>query len=167
MTRPAPARYRLAPMNPQPPTIRPARSADAVAVARLVEAAYTRYIARMAGQRPGPMDDDYPARIAEGAVWVLEHDGAIAGILVLLSEPDHLLLDNVAVAPGHAGRGLGRQLVGFAEAEARRRGFGEIRLYTHVTMTENQALYRHLGFEETHRGEQAGFARVFMRKRLG
>jgi hypothetical protein len=34
-------------------------------------------------------------------------------------------------------------------------------------MIENQALYARLGFAETGRGEQAGFARVFMRKRLG
>jgi ribosomal protein S18 acetylase RimI-like enzyme len=149
------------------PAIRPACAADAAAVARLVEQAYSPYIARMAGQRPGPMDDDYPARVAAGAVWVIERGGALAGILVLLDEPDHLLLDNVAVAPGHAGQGLGRRLVAFAEAEARRRGVDEIRLYTHVTMTENQALYRRLGFEETHRAEQAGFQRVFMRKRLG
>jgi ribosomal protein S18 acetylase RimI-like enzyme len=149
------------------PAIRPARAADADGVASLVDQAYSPYIARMAGQRPGPMDDDYAARVAEGAVWVLERDGALAGILVLLPEPDHLLLDNVAVAQGHTGQGLGRRLVAFAEAEATRRGFAEIRLYTHVTMTENQALYRRLGFEETQRAEQAGFARVFMRKRLG
>ena len=54
----------------------------------------------------------------------------------------------------------------FADEEARRPGFDEVRLYTHVTMTEHQALYRHLGFEETHRGEQAGYQRAFMRKRL-
>lgn len=30
----------------------------------------------------------------------------------------------------------------FADEEARRPGFDEVRLYTHVTITENQALYR-------------------------
>jgi ribosomal protein S18 acetylase RimI-like enzyme len=145
--------------------IRPAHPTDLPDIARIVADAYGHYVERM-GQRPGPMDDDYPARIAAHAVWVIERDGAIAGLVVVLPEPDHLLLDNVAVARNHQGQGIGRLLVGFAEAEARRRGFGEIRLYTHVTMVENQRLYRRLGFEETHRGEQAGFARVFMRKRL-
>ena len=148
------------------PAIRPARPADLPDIERIVEDAYAHYVERM-GQRPGPMDDDYPARIAEQAVWVIERDGAIAGVLVLLPAPDHLLLDNVAVARSHQGHGIGRRLVGFAEAEAGRRGYREIRLYTHVTMVENQALYQRLGFEETHRAEQAGFARVFMRKRLG
>lgn len=145
--------------------IRPARPADLADIEHIVEDSYAHYVERM-GQRPGPMDDDYRARIAEHAVWVIERDGTIAGLVVVLAAPDHLLLDNVAVARSHQGRGIGRRLVGFAEAEARRRGLREIRLYTHVTMVENQVLYRRLGFEETHRGEQAGFQRVFMRKRL-
>ncbi|MEJ0067422.1 MAG: GNAT family N-acetyltransferase [Pseudomonadota bacterium] len=146
--------------------IRPARPADIADIERIVHDAYAPYITRM-GQRPGPMDDDYPARVTEQAAWVLERDGGVAGLVVLLDEADHLLLDNVAVARSHHGQGLGRVLVAFAEAEARRRGYREIRLYTHVTMTENLAIYARLGFEETHRGEQAGFHRVFMRKRLG
>ena len=50
-----------------------------------------------------------------------------------------LSLDNVAVAGNFQGKGIGRRLIDFAEAEARRRGFGEIRLYTHQTMHENIA----------------------------
>jgi ribosomal protein S18 acetylase RimI-like enzyme len=85
---------------------------------------------------------------------------------VLLPRPDHLLLDNIAVAPAHQGTGLGRRLLGFAEEEAARRGYSEIRLYTHRTMTENQHLYARVGYEETGRGTEAGYERVFMRKRL-
>ena len=47
-----------------------------------------------------------------------------------------------------------------------RRGHGELRLYTHALMHENQALYSRLGFVETYRAEQAGFPRVFMRKHI-
>jgi GNAT superfamily N-acetyltransferase len=145
--------------------IRPARPADQAAVARIVDDAYRHYVARM-GKLPGPMQDDYAARIAAGEAWVVEAAGTIAGVLVLCAAPDHLLLDNVAVAPAHQGTGVGRRLIAFAEDEARRRGHGEIRLYTHETMVENQALYRRLGFVETHRAEQAGFRRVFMTKTL-
>lgn len=149
-----------------PPSIRPAVAGDTPRIQAIVDAAYAKYIERI-GKKPGPMLDDYPARVAEGNVWVAELDGAIAGLVVLLPESGYLLLDNVAVAPEMRGRGLGRALVAFAEAEARRRGYGEIRLYTHEKMTENITLYPHLGYEETHRGEQAGFQRVFMRKHLG
>jgi len=61
---------------------------------------------------------------------------------------------------------LGRRLLAFAEAEAVRRGYREIRLYTHQTMTENRHLYAAIGYEETGRGIEAGYERVFMRKRL-
>jgi ribosomal protein S18 acetylase RimI-like enzyme len=53
---------------------------------------------------------------------------AIAAIIVLLPKPDFLLLDNIAVRRDCQGRGLGRQLIAFAEAEARRMGFAELRL---------------------------------------
>ena len=148
-----------------PYPIRPARAADIPRIAAIVRAAYEKYIPRM-GKKPGPMLDDYAARVAEGAAWVLEADGGVAGLLVLLPEADHILLDNVAVDPQFAGRGIGRALIEFAEAETRRRGFAEIRLYTHETMTENIAMYPRLGYEETHRAEQAGYQRVFMRKKL-
>jgi ribosomal protein S18 acetylase RimI-like enzyme len=146
--------------------IRHAQPEDRAAVEAIVRDAYSIYIPRI-GKPPGPMLDDYEKLIADGAVNVLvEDDGGIAAIIVLLSKPDHLLLDNIAVSPNHQGQGLGRQLIGFAEAEARRLGFAELRLYTHERMTENIALYARLGFVETGRGHEAGYDRVFMTKPL-
>jgi hypothetical protein len=57
-------------------------------------------------------------------------------------------------------------VLAFAEAEALRRGYREIRLYTHQTMVENQRLYASIGYEETGRGTESGFDRIFMRKLL-
>ena len=147
------------------PRIRAATAADVPAIADIVEQAYRHYVARM-GKPPGPMLDDYAARVLEGVVSVLEEDAAIAGIIVLLPATNYLLLDNVAVSPTRQGLGLGRRLLAFAEAEALRRGYHEIRLYTHQTMVENQRLYKSIGYEETGRGTKAGYDRVFMRKRL-
>jgi ribosomal protein S18 acetylase RimI-like enzyme len=112
------------------------------------------------------MLDDYSARASEGVVWVIEDAKTIVGILVLLAKPDHLLLDNIAVSPAHQGRRFGRRLLEFAEAEASRQGYQEIRLYTRETMTENQRLYAAIGYREAGRGNVAGYERVFMRKRL-
>jgi GNAT superfamily N-acetyltransferase len=147
--------------------LRRAQPEDRAAVEAIVGAAYSVYVERL-GKPPGPMLDDYIRLIDEGAVSVLEEpDGAIAALIVLLPKSDHLLLDNVAVRPDRQGQGLGRQLVTFAESEARRLGHGELRLYTHATMIENIALYARLGFRETGRGREAGYDRVFMTKRLG
>lgn len=146
--------------------IRRARPEDRETAEAIVRDAYSIYIARI-GKPPGPMLDDYAALIAEGAVSVLEDaNGAIAALMVLLPKTDHLLLDNIAVRPDRQGQGLGRQLIAFAEAEARRLGHAELRLYTHATMTENIALYTRLGFIETGRGHENGYYRVFMTKRL-
>ena len=146
--------------------IRSARTADRAAVEEIVRAAYAPYIERIS-KPPGPMLDDYGKRIAEGAVSVAEAaDGTVEAIVVLLPQPDHLLLDNIAVHPGRQGQGLGRRLVAFAESEARRRGYAELRLYTHEKMIENIRLYRRLGFVETGRRRDAGYDRVFMTKRL-
>jgi ribosomal protein S18 acetylase RimI-like enzyme len=147
------------------PLIRAATAADAAAIGQIVDQAYRHYIPRI-GKPPGPMLDDYATRVAEGVVWVIEDESGLAGVIVLLPRPHHLLLDNVAVAPTRQGSGLGRRLLAFAEAEAVRRGYREIRLYTHQTMTENQRLYAAIGYEETGRGTEAGYDRVFMRKRL-
>jgi len=115
------------------------------------------------------MLDDYAKRIAEGVISVLgETDGTTVGLIVLLPKADNLLLpDNLAVRPDRQRRGLGRKLIAFAEAQARRLGFAELRLYTHEAMSENIALslYARFGFEETGRVHEAGCSRVFMRKR--
>ena len=88
------------------------------------------------------------------------------GLVVLEDQDGFLLLDNVAVAPAAQGRGFGRKLIAFAEEEASRRGFDEIRLYTHVLMVENIALYQRLGFVEIARVHEKGFDRVYMAKHL-
>jgi ribosomal protein S18 acetylase RimI-like enzyme len=147
------------------PHIRGATAADVPAIADIVDQAYRPYIARI-GKLPGPMLDDYAARVSERAVWVLDERAVITAIIVLLPAPNYLLLDNIAVTPARQSLGLGRRLLEFAEAEALRRGYREIRLYTHQTMVENQRLYASIGYEEIGRGTQAGYDRVFMRKQL-
>jgi len=126
-------------------TPRRATPADLPAMRELVEAAYAKYVPRL-GMRPIPMDDDYDARVANGEAWVV--GDPIEALVVLEDGDGHLLVDNVAVRPHLQGRGLGRALLAFAEATARERGYRELRLYTNERMTENRALYAHLGWTE-------------------
>jgi GNAT superfamily N-acetyltransferase len=147
------------------PSIRLALAADVPSVARLVDDAYRHYIPRI-GRPPRPMLDDYAARVSAGVVWVVEDGDGIVGVVVLLPEADHLFLDNIAVAPARQRTGLGRRLLGFAEAEALRRGYREIELCTNVRMTENRRLYAAIGYREIDRGTGAGSDLVVMRKRL-
>ncbi len=145
--------------------IRLAVPAEADTLRAIVHDAYRHYISRM-GKPPGPMQDDYTARIAAGQAWVLEDAGQVVGVLVLEDQEGGCLLDNIAVRPSGQGKGYGRDLLRFAEDTARARGFAAIILYTHVLMVENQALYRRIGYVETGRVNEKGFERVYMRKTL-
>jgi ribosomal protein S18 acetylase RimI-like enzyme len=147
-------------------SLRRATAADAPEMTRIARAAYTPYVDRMGGQHPAPLDADYDAVVADAEAWVAETDGALVGFLVLIGEGDHMLLDNVAVRPSHRGQGAGRALLTWAEERARAAGYDRIALYTHQTMVENQALYERIGYVETRRADEDGFARVFYEKSL-
>lgn len=145
--------------------IRAATATDVDAVRDVVLAAYQHYVP-VIGRPPAPMLDDYAARIAAGQTWVLQDGDAIAGALVLENGPDCFLLDNIAIRPDRQGRGFGRALLDFAEAEARRQGWDVITLYTHALMTQNIAIYQHRGYIERERRNEKGYDRVYMVKNL-
>ena len=147
------------------PTLRPAARDDLHAVANVVRAAYSRYVARL-GREPGPMGDDYAAQIEAGHVHVAEHDSAVKGVLVLIPGKSGMLVHNVAVSPHAQGLGLGRALLEFAERAAMESGYRSIELYTNEAMTENIGLYSRIGYIETHRAEEKGLRRVYMSKPL-
>lgn len=144
--------------------IRRATLADVAGIEDIVHAAYAPYVERI-GRPPAPMTVDYHAAVA-GAdqVHVLLDDGVPAGVLVTVAAPDHLLVENVAVAPWAQGRGHGRALLAHAEAQAHHLELTQLRLYTNALMTENLALYPRLGYVEVDRRCEDGFDRVFFVK---
>ena len=152
-------------MKPPGPTprIRPAAAADAAPVRAIAHAAYAKYIARI-GREPAPMGADYEAEIAAGHVVVIETAEKLCGYLVAWPDADAWFIDNIGVDPAHQGEGLGRYLMDHAMAVARRRRLPALKLYTHVLMTENLAMYAHLGFVETHRAVEKGYDRVYLRR---
>jgi N-acetylglutamate synthase-like GNAT family acetyltransferase len=144
---------------------RRATPADTDAIASLVESAYAGYVERI-GRRPSPMDVDYATEMAEREVWVMPREGRVAGILVVQAEPDHLFVHNIAVDPAVQRQGLGKALLELAERRAAELDLGELRLLTNELMTENRAIYTHLGWEETEVRLERGYRRVYFRKRL-
>src|SRR5438132_577011 len=109
--------------------MRPEVPGDVSAIEPVVAAAYQVYVPRI-GRPPAPVADDHAAAARDGNTWVAELDGAVVGLAVLVPRGDHLLLENVAVAPGAQGRGVGGALLGQAEQYARSHGLPEVRLYT-------------------------------------
>ena len=145
--------------------IRQAVAGDVPAIEALVRDAYAMYVPRI-GREPAPVTVDHAGLVAAGRTSVVEADGEVAGVIVLIPGSDHLLVENVAVSPRMQGRGLGRELMAFAERRAAELGMAELRLYTNQLMTENLALYPALGYTETGRRVEDGFARVYFSKRI-
>jgi len=145
------------------PGLRRATAADLPAIKAVIEAAYTRYLTRM-DKPPGPMLRDYGPSVADGTTWVTGEP--VVAVLTLYPGDDHLLVENVAIHPSAQGQGLGRALLDFAEREAARQGLRRMTLCTHEVMTENQAIYAHLGYTETGRRAEDGYRRIYLEKPL-
>jgi GNAT superfamily N-acetyltransferase len=148
----------------QPVEVRQATEADLPSIRNLITAAYGKYVSLM-DKTPAPMLRDYGAAVGAGAVWVAGHP--VTGLISLTRTDDNILLiENVAVDPARQGTGLGRQLMEFAEDQARQHRIQRLALYTNEIMTENQAIYVHLGYRETGRRLEDGYRRVYMEKLL-
>ena len=145
--------------------LRRATPSDVPQIAAVVDLAYQKYVPRI-GRKPKPMLADHGLAVSAHEVWILERDGLVQGVLELIPGETHLLVENVVVHPTVQGRGLGQQLLLFAEESARRHGLSEVRLYTNVHFTENLALYSKFGYRETHREAVGAAQAVHMSKRV-
>lgn len=154
-----------------PPTqatdmIRLAEADDEPEIRDCAEQAYARYVP-MIGRKPAPMVADFVTQIAAGMVYVATDDQAIfQGFIVFYAEEEHILLENVAVLPSAAGRGVGRALISFCEDAARQRGMNGVHLYTNEKMTDNLSIYPKLGYVKVAQRTKDGFKRVYFEKKL-
>jgi ribosomal protein S18 acetylase RimI-like enzyme len=146
-------------------SLRKAGPADAAAIAALTEAAYSGYIP-LIGRKPQPMLADYANMAVDNTIFLLNVGEKLAGVLVLVHEPETLLLYSVAIHPDYQGRGFGRELLVLAEQQAIAAGYSSIRLYTNEHFTYNIKLYQWLGYQETGREPLLGSNLVHMRKQL-
>ena len=98
---------------PQPlvaATLRRAGAADAEAIRAVTRAAYAKWVP-MIGREPMPMTVDYEQRVLDHQIDALQVGPSLAGLIELVPEADHLLIDNVAVLPEFQGCGYGRRLI--------------------------------------------------------
>ncbi|MGV2068824.1 GNAT family N-acetyltransferase [Agrobacterium sp. 22-226-1] len=146
--------------------IRRAKLEDEAQIRSCAEQAYARYIPSM-GRKPAPMVADFAAQIAAGQVYISTgQDGTFRGFIVFYRQDDYLMLENVAVLPGAAGGGVGKELILFCENAARDLGVGAVQLYTNEKMIANLSIYPKLGYVEVARRTENGFNRVYFEKRL-
>jgi GNAT superfamily N-acetyltransferase len=145
--------------------IRQAEASDESSIRSCAEQAYARYVP-LIGRKPAPMLADFAAQIAAGDVYIAtDEKDAFQGFIVFYAEDGHILLENVAVLPSAAGRGVGKALIGFCEDAARQRRMN-VHLYTNEKMTDNLSIYPKLGYVEVARRTEDGFNRVYFEKTL-
>jgi ribosomal protein S18 acetylase RimI-like enzyme len=145
--------------------IRAAGRSDLTGVQACVGAAFGPYVAAI-GKPPAPMLADYRSLVSSGRVHLVEGDQTVRGLIVLEPKPDQLFIDVLAVRPELQRHGIGRALMAFAETMARQRALAEVSLYTHALMTPALAFYERLGYRETARVVEDGYARVYLAKSL-
>jgi GNAT superfamily N-acetyltransferase len=124
---------------------RRAGSEDAETVRALTLAAYTKWVP-VIGRRPKPMNADHDHAVRTHIVELAYLDGDLAGVIEIIPAADHLLLENIAVAPAHQRKGIGRRLMARVEALARARQVPMVRLYTNKAFISNLEFYRKLGY---------------------
>ena len=153
-------------MTPAPNVpIRPAVLEDAARIRDLTRAAYAKWVA-LIGREPLPMQADYERAVAEHTIDLLIVDGALAGLVETILRPDHLWIENVAVAPEQQGRGFGRLLLAHAEQRAIHAGRPEIRLLTNQAFAANLELYARRGYIVNRTEPFRGGTIVHMSKRI-
>lgn len=139
-------------MNAEP-RFRPAVDADVPALLAMMEQLYAEDGGRF---EAGPAEQALRGLVRDGslgAVWILEDGEGACGYVVLTlgySLEFHgrdAFVDELFVAPGRRGRGLGGRALALLEAECRRRGVRALHLEVTPTNQAAVELYRGQGFE--------------------
>jgi GNAT superfamily N-acetyltransferase len=146
--------------------IRPGLSQDADAIRSLTRAAYAKWVP-LIGREPLPMGVDYDRAVREHTFDLLLADGRLVALIETRLEPDHLWVENVAVAPEEQRKGWGRRLLAHAERKAAVAGRTELRLLTNAAFSGNVRLYQAIGYTITHTEEFRNSTAVYMTKRIG
>lgn len=130
--------------------LRPARSADLPVLPGIERAAgelfRTLDMDLVADDPPRPAEELRPYREA-GRCWVVDEDGVIGGYLLADLVDGCAHVEQVSVAPSHAGRGLGAALVDHLAGWAGARGLPALTLTTYRDVPWNGPYYRRLGFD--------------------
>lgn len=135
---------------------------DPAALLALIQSAFTEQAGRidppssMTRLRPA----DIAAHLAKEMVFVIEHGRAPVACLFGTRKPEALYVSKLSVRPDQRGAGLARALITAAEEEARPQGLLYLELISRRELTENHALFRHLGFEKFAEGRHAGYDKV-------
>ena len=145
--------------------MRRAGLADAGAITALTRAAYAKWVP-VIGREPLPMAVDYSVAVLAHRIDVLDDAGRLLGLVETVLQPDHVLVENLAVAEAAQRRGYGRAMLRHVEQIATEAGVGEVRLYTNQAFVQNVKFYQALGFRIDREQPFLGGVTTYMSKHL-
>jgi RimJ/RimL family protein N-acetyltransferase len=128
------------------------RDGDAEAIVdlhdRVYRAEYDRndeFVAAVARKLAAACEAGWPEN--GGGVWLVEHEGRVAGSVALTDEGDGVgWVRWVVFGPEVRGHGLGRALIAELIDEARAQGMKRLELETFSALTTAARIYRRAGF---------------------
>jgi ribosomal protein S18 acetylase RimI-like enzyme len=133
-------------------TIAPAHPCDAVAIARLVNAAYRVEDFFKVGDRTDAREIA-ELLLADTFLVAREADDEIVGSVRVSVRPGHGYFGMLSVSPTAQGTGLGRRLIEAAERFCAERGCSRMDLEVASPRTELPDFYRKFGYEVSGRAE--------------
>lgn len=126
--------------------IRTAVAADASAVRSLTRAAYAKWVPVL-GREPLPMLADYDLAVMNHQIDLLFSGGVLVGLIEMVFERSHLMIENLAIDTDHQQKGYGKYLLQHAHGVAYGKNVNVIRLLTNKLMSENVQLYLRNGYQ--------------------
>ena len=146
--------------------IRRATPFDATTIREITRLAYAKWVP-LIGREPKPMTVNYDRAVVDHMIDLYEIDGEAVGLVEVVPQAQHLLIENIAVRPEQQGKKIGDRLLKHAEIIARSRHLNELRLYTNAAFVSNIEFYTRRGFHEFHREPfPAGGVTVYMKKMI-
>lgn len=145
--------------------IRRAGPADAADVRELARSAYAKWVP-LIGREPVPMVADYERAVREHMIDLLFVGAGLVALIETVNKTDHLLIENLAVAPPFQGRGYGRLLLDHVERLAASLRLPELKLYTNQQFATNIEFYSRHGFAVDREEPFMGGFKVHMSKHV-
>lgn len=140
--------------------LRAASAADAPVIAATIAAAFAQYRGRLVPESSAFRET--PEAIADqlangSSAIVAERNGQMMGCVMTEVLEGDLYFGRLAVLPAARGLGLAKRLIAAVEDEARRRGLPGVRLGVRIALSDNQRLFKSLGYREISREAHPGF----------
>jgi len=145
--------------------IRAATVADLASIVRCADLAFAPFAEHSDKQDVKP-EENLRSQILEGSIHLICDEAQVLGYISLWPTANQMFIDTLAVLPMHHRRGLGSQLLAFADRETLRLGLYSVSLFTKETMADNLVFYQRRGYGETGRCDGDGFCRVFFSKSI-